>query len=1309
MSTSTTFIGAGFTVQGATSVAAGRVRIRFSSDPRQSNAAAANDGLNPANYTLTGPGIPAVVVSVATVSGDPQSLDLTVSPPLSAGTWNVAAANILTPSSEALAAPADADFVVTDQADATGLINGAENDDPARVIRKHLSQAMAGPTWDALIEALSQGDSINWENARLAFDQLFLTSASGKYLNRLASNNGLGRPPSVGMSDDLFRTLAIKLKNHKLTHEALREILEIFYGRDALRAWVETELEEPFALQDQQTLDWALDETQEFSHTFVSSEFGAIARATAVEVAAALTKTMSDAGSKAVAVAVQDPGTGNFRVRIYSASLGLKSFVRVRGGTAQPWLRFSRYVETYSGTVTSGLGYNWVYSSPRAGVTRLTLATIGAALIDVSAVEAGNYLVIGPGLGSPIPVPPGSYSILDVSYSWSGPTLTQVIDLDADLGVTGTYVQNGNDDYRFFVAEKHSILDGDRTVVVAQTQPGIVKIQIPATTAAVSRAARTGAYVRSQDPLQLRRYYRTVESGIGRTRLELETALGSAPAAAAGLNLSGISVKATRPWVSPGTPGTFPAVGTSAGSWGTAWSVTQDPASTPGEYPGQTLLTNGDALLAGGSRLTVGVDTETAKCNRFRLGASVTVIDGSEADGSLRWQHQWLDTADLNTARMDPGLTTLIDGRALITGGRVAVGTVLDAPEIYDPDETGPGTWTAVTPSGTARVGHLQLTLSNGDVLVCGGATNLGTGTATATAQVFNPGSMLWSSTVNDMGDIRAGFQGLQLNDGRVLVSGGVSHGFIWDGTGILTGGDVLDSCDFYDPGTQTWSPGPRMHWGRTRHQMLLLPDGKVLVWGGWGRDLTQNPPALDVTRPRTYPNQPLLSAEIWDPETNRWQDLPGPSQAYADAAAVHLQGKNLVMVTNSRTSSNHVFYGTLDPDTALDRTCIDVLNLQTLTWSRHFLNNTASRNRGLALSDDVALFSGGNDGSASYDNLDLLIPGADALGPGGLSGDHVVASATTSEIQFLTAAAPYYISSYGDPSLGGGSDWDATTQTYSSYGGSNRYSLATSARSGSTVTLTPELDFAGLSAGDRVFVNVNRSGFANGFVVLDSASATAITYTEAGAGAGSAATTGVVSVDLNPDAEVTMSAAVARSGDDVGPYIYDLDQGLAVTAVDTSLSLALGTGLQVSELKVTSNSGFDAGGGYVVLGLGTAIQSPPIRYIQTLGTDTLVLDYDFVPGHDYGVGTDVVRIQGLDPLVPGPDAGNLYVTGSTAGRVAAQSTTEAAAAAGIEVDFDIIYPGDRGLGGEGLPTESATKLSDITKVFGGDDLDENQ
>ena len=83
---------------------------------------------------------------------------------------------------------------------------------------------------------------------------------------------------------------------------------------------------------------------------------------------------------------------------------------------------------------------------------------------------------------------------------------------------------------------------------------------------------------------------------------------------------------------------------------------------------------------------------------------------------------------------------------------------------------------------------------------------------------------------VADMSIGRAFHTATLLDDGRVLVVGGVTYGGMVGADHVT---DVLDTAEIYDPATDTWTPTPLMSRHRAGHIAIKLPDGRVLVAGG--------------------------------------------------------------------------------------------------------------------------------------------------------------------------------------------------------------------------------------------------------------------------------------------------------------------------------------------------------------------------------------------------------------------------------------------------------------------------------------------
>ena len=88
----------------------------------------------------------------------------------------------------------------------------------------------------------------------------------------------------------------------------------------------------------------------------------------------------------------------------------------------------------------------------------------------------------------------------------------------------------------------------------------------------------------------------------------------------------------------------------------------------------------------------------------------------------------------------------------------------------------------------------------------------------------------------------RAAHSATLLPDGRVLIAGG----FRQEGTSEIP----IASAEIYDPGTQTFTPAGDMNEPRNSHIAILLTNGQVLIAGGWGQ------------------NGRTATAELFDPET---------------------------------------------------------------------------------------------------------------------------------------------------------------------------------------------------------------------------------------------------------------------------------------------------------------------------------------------------------------------------------------------------------------------------------------------------------
>ncbi|HEX5399319.1 MAG TPA: kelch repeat-containing protein [Verrucomicrobiae bacterium] len=285
-----------------------------------------------------------------------------------------------------------------------------------------------------------------------------------------------------------------------------------------------------------------------------------------------------------------------------------------------------------------------------------------------------------------------------------------------------------------------------------------------------------------------------------------------------------------------------------------------------------TLLTNGMVLIAGGIDDSTGQPTASAEIYDPATGTwkatapmstprmlhtatllpdgDVLVAGGSGTNlfappyfGTLtnaELYHPaagtWTPTGSMNMARQLHTASLLSNGKVLVAGGAYDLS---GSAELYDP---GSGQWTYTGTMTTNRDQHTATVLTNGMVLVAGGQVSVSVfnSKVTATAELYNPADGTWAAT-GSMTTNRIGQTATLLKNGKVLV--------VANDNGDVDSGDT--SAELYDPVSGTWSATGSMHVWRREAAATLLPDGEVLVTGG---DIggSQFPDVAEIYNPDT-------------------------------------------------------------------------------------------------------------------------------------------------------------------------------------------------------------------------------------------------------------------------------------------------------------------------------------------------------------------------------------------------------------------------------------------------------------------------
>lgn len=218
----------------------------------------------------------------------------------------------------------------------------------------------------------------------------------------------------------------------------------------------------------------------------------------------------------------------------------------------------------------------------------------------------------------------------------------------------------------------------------------------------------------------------------------------------------------------------------------------------------------------------------------------------------------WIPTSPMSSSRAFQTAVLLPDGNVLTMGG-FREGAFLETAEIYYSTAR---RWVPVASMDTRRSQHTATLLHDGRVLVAGGVNVggvLGESSVSGQrgAEIFNPQTGAWTAAAA-MNRRRHSHSATLLRDGRVLVTGG-NDGF----------GEIAEA-EIYDPVGNTWTPtdpldlgpGADMNIPRFGHVAQLLPNGKVLITGGFNQF-----------------GQAITEAEGFDVDFSSWQ-MQGVHQA---------------------------------------------------------------------------------------------------------------------------------------------------------------------------------------------------------------------------------------------------------------------------------------------------------------------------------------------------------------------------------------------------------------------------------------------
>ena len=227
----------------------------------------------------------------------------------------------------------------------------------------------------------------------------------------------------------------------------------------------------------------------------------------------------------------------------------------------------------------------------------------------------------------------------------------------------------------------------------------------------------------------------------------------------------------------------------------------------------------------------------------------------------------------MSTGRWAPSAAPLADGNAIVGAGSNAFPAyVPDAScDLFDASSN------TFSPTGAlhiARWGAAAVVLPDGAALILGGIDNQGPvgENYEPSGEIYSPAAGTFTVT-GGLNALRVAYASALLPDGRVLIAGGYDEN------------TALDTAEVFDPKTRHFTPtANNLDAPRSSFNAVTLNDGKVLIANG----------------------STGVSAELFDPKTMSFSPTPGPMIASRFVATATLLGDGSVLITGGLDTSGN-------------------------------------------------------------------------------------------------------------------------------------------------------------------------------------------------------------------------------------------------------------------------------------------------------------------------------------------------------------------------------------------------------------------
>jgi hypothetical protein len=335
-----------------------------------------------------------------------------------------------------------------------------------RSVPSHFRE-VSGKNLPALLDATQKVMDHLQDVVEQCMDQLFIPTASGKYLINLGEDKGFTLPKNSGLDIRAYRQLVpIMVSAPKQVRVTIEELVEAFYGSDRVRPSISSSVQGPYQLisGDDLTIETESGTVTVSITTGLVSDLNSV---TAGEIAAVLNSSQQ----AFLATTGLDRTTGGTYIKILSRSVGAGAKIRVSGGTLQNVLQFPKVVPT---TIT---GSTTFLITKTSDLIKFTWNGLGLSP-ELYLARAGDLLTIrglvqvGPDAFQNLN---GSYEIADVGYDYVAIRNTKFTSLSATLAVPGdtSFVITSQEPVTLFDQEERATVTEIGTNQLTVTVPAV--------------------------------------------------------------------------------------------------------------------------------------------------------------------------------------------------------------------------------------------------------------------------------------------------------------------------------------------------------------------------------------------------------------------------------------------------------------------------------------------------------------------------------------------------------------------------------------------------------------------------------------------------------------------------------------------------------------------------------------------------------------------------------------------------------------------------------------------------------------------